>query len=199
MADGKAKLNHLQKGEIAWTGISSYMAQYLQNKITASQSRIASSQYRSQANLTMLAAQQQSLYDNEALAQQVWNEYAASRELSGQQRALMAVSGFDVSTGDQRILSDTIRKTDDVVAGLNRTAQINTFEQNRAAIMEANRLEYSARMQDVVAKYTSGWRGQLSSISAGLNSAMGSYFQNWKESQISAAKNSLNNRVVSNV
>ena len=89
----------------------------------------------------------------------------------------MGASGFtDVSAGDKRLLRDTRLKTEAAVEGLNRSAFLQQFETNRAAAMEASRLEYAAKMQDRIRKNTSGLRGFARlNINLGLDAA-GKYF-----------------------
>ena len=89
----------------------------------------------------------------------------------------MGVSGFtDVSAGDKRLLRDTRLKTEAAVEGLNRSAFLQQFETNRAAAMEASRLEYAAKMQDRIRKSTSGWKAVGRVLADTTLDAAGMYF-----------------------
>lgn len=158
-------------------GIADTTNEFLNMYLTRQTAAAKADAYRSQARLVQQAAVQKNKYLNEELGQQVWNLYDQSRALEGQQITAMGASGFtDVSAGDKRLLHDTRLKTEAAVEGLNRTAFLQQFETNRAAAMEASRLEYAAKMQDRIRKNASGWRGLTRvGINLGL-SAAGAYF-----------------------
>ena len=123
------------------------------------------------------AAVQKNKYLNEEIGQQVWNIYDQSRALEGKQITAMGASGFtDVSAGDKRLLRDTRLKTEAAVEGLNRSAFLQQFETNRAAAMEASRLEYAAKMQDRIRKSTSGWKAVGRVLADTTLDAAGMYF-----------------------
>lgn len=149
------------------------LGMYVENQTA----KAKASAYRSQARLVQQAAVQKNKYLNEEVGQQVWNLYDQSRALEGQQITAMGASGFtDVSAGDKRLLRDTRLKTEAAVEGLNRSAFLQQFETNRAAAMEASRLEYAAKMQDRIRKNTSGLRGFVRlNINLGLDAA-GKYY-----------------------
>lgn len=153
--------------------INEGLSMYLENQTA----KAKASAYRSQARLVQQAAVQKNKYLNEEVGQQVWNLYDQSRALEGQQITAMGASGFtDVSAGDKRLLRDTRLKTEAAVEGLNRSAYLQQFETNRAAAMEASRLEYAAKMQDRIRKNTSGLRGFARlNINLGLDAA-GKYY-----------------------
>ena len=168
--------NAIPWGAVAQIGaslISNTASVYMENKIA----KAKASAYRSQARLVQQAAIQKNKYLNEEIGQQVWNIYDQSRALEGQQITAMGASGFtDVSAGDKRLLRDTRLKTEAAVEGLNRSAFLQQFETNRAAAMEASRLEYAAKMQDRIRKSTSGWKAVGRVLADTTLDAAGMYF-----------------------
>ena len=163
-------------GAVAQIGaslISNTASVYMENQVA----KAKASAYRSQARMVQQAAVQKNKYLNEEVGQQVWNLYDVRRALEGQQITAMGVSGFtDVSAGDKRLLRDTRLKTDAAVEGLNRSAYLQQFETNRAAAMEASRLEYAAKMQDRIRKSTSGWKAVGRVLADTTLDAAGMYF-----------------------
>ena len=159
--------------QIAASLISNTASMYMENQVA----KAKASAYRSQARMVQQAAVQKNKYLNEEIGQQVWNIYDQSRALEGQQITAMGVSGFtDVSAGDKRLLRDTRLKTEAAVEGLNRSAFLQQFETNRAAAMEASRLEYVAKMQDRIRKSTSGWKAVGRVLADTTLDAAGMYF-----------------------
>ena len=163
-------------GAVAQIGaslISNTASVYMENNVA----KAKASAYRSQARMVQQAAVQKNKYLNEEVGQQVWNLYDVRRALEGQQITAMGASGFtDVSAGDKRLLRDTRLKTDAAVEGLNRSAYLQQFETNRAAAMEASRLEYAAKMQDRIRKSTSGWKAVGRVLADTTLDAAGMYF-----------------------
>ena len=163
-------------GAVAQIGaslISNTASVYMENQVA----KAKASAYRSQARMVQQAAVQKNKYLNEEVGQQVWNLYDVRRALEGQQITAMGASGFtDVSAGDKRLLRDTRLKTDAAVEGLNRSAYLQQFETNRAAAMEASRLEYAAKMQDRIRKSTSGWKAVGRVLADTTLDAAGMYF-----------------------
>lgn len=177
-ATTKAASGGISWGSVAQIGaslISNTASVYMENQVA----KAKASAYRSQARLVQQAAVQKNKYLNEEIGQQVWNIYDQSRALEGQQVAAMGASGFtDVSAGDKRLLRDTRLKTEAAVEGLNRSAYLQQFETNRAAAMEASRLEYAAKMQDRIRKSTSGWKAVGRVLVDTTLDAAGMYFGN---------------------
>ena len=163
-------------GSVAQIGaslISNTASVYMENQVA----KAKASAYRSQARMVQQAAVQKNKYLNEEVGQQVWNLYDVRRALEGQQITAMGASGFtDVSAGDKRLLRDTRLKTEATVEGLNRSAFLQQFETNRAAAMEASRLEYAAKMQDRIRKNTSGWKAVGRVLADTTLDAAGMYF-----------------------
>ena len=159
--------------QIAASLISNTASVYMENQVA----KAKASAYRSQARIVQQAAVQKNKYLNEEVGQQIWNIYDQSRALEGQQITAMGASGFtDVSAGDKRLLRDTRLKTEAAVEGLNRSAFLQQFETNRAAAMEASRLEYAAKMQDRIRKSTSGWKAVGRVLADTTLDAAGMYF-----------------------
>lgn len=148
------------------------------NRATARAAKTHAYSLRADARLILMQANTQNMYANEQLANAVWGRFDQENKMLGYQRAVRAASGFDVSTGDQRLTADTIRQTDAVVSGMNRSAYLQAFENEGAAMLEANRLEYAAESADITAKYSSGWRGFANSASQSLLSGLGAYYFN---------------------
>lgn len=177
-AAAKAASGGISWGSVAQIGaslIGNTASVYMENQVA----KAKVSAYRSQARLVQQAAVQKNKYLNEEIGQQVWNIYDQSRALEGQQITAMGASGFtDVSAGDKRLLRDTRLKTEAAVEGLNRSAYLQQFETNRAAAMEASRLEYAAKMQDRIRKSTSGWKAVGRVLADTTLDAAGMYFGN---------------------
>lgn len=158
--------------------------QYLSNRINKKLYRTAAKTAEINAKLTEANYNRRSAYRNEELGQQVWNIAEQAQELAGTQRAAMAYSGFDVSTGDQRILTDTLRRNLERQEGLNRTYYLQQFEddlQTRSDILQYNFEAYANRQ---MAKNYSGIRGFAKIVDAGgrafVNSASSNMFSNPK-------------------
>lgn len=164
---------YMQVGKAAYdttyAGIST-LGQYSVNRKLA---RMNAATYRSQARMALLAANRQDSYINEEYAQQLWNVSDAASYLRGIQRASMGTTGFDVSTGDQRLLSDTERRANQQAAGINRTAYLQSFENQMQARLEANRLEYAARSQELIAKQHSPFKAFVAANFAALGAFAG--------------------------
>lgn len=153
----------------------SFISNLTSNYVNAKTAGMLADSYRTQARLAILQANQQNAYLNEQGAQQVWNLYDQQREMLGTQTVAMGASGFDVSSGDQRLLQDTKNKIETAASGINRSMFLQAFETTRAARMEASRLNYAAQSQELIRKQYSGLSSILNTgTSAGLN-ALGAY------------------------
>lgn len=126
-------------------------------------SRASAEAYRSQARMAIYQASQKNAYLNEELAGNVWQQYEQARIFMGAQNAAIGASGFaDVSTGDKRLIADTIRKRDAAVDTMNRTAYLQAFETTRAAKMQEVYYNAMAKQQDIMSRFYShnqaaGW------------------------------------------
>lgn len=148
----------------------STIGQYSVNRTLASMN---ANTYRTQARLALLNADKQSAYINEQAAHQVWNTYDTASRLRGSQVAAMGASGFDVSSGDRRLLQDTENRANAQAAGINRTAYLQSFETQLQAAMEASRLEYAAKAQDAIRKQSSSGKAFLGATFAALGAFAG--------------------------
>lgn len=158
--------------------------QYLSNRMNKKMYRAAAKTAEMKAKMADANLARRSAYRNEELGQQVWNISEQAQELMGAQRSAMAGSGFDVSTGDQRILSDTLRRNIEDQKGVNRTYYLQQFEddlQTRGDILQYNFEAYANRQ---MVKNYSGIRGLFKIIDAGgrafVNSANSNMFSNPK-------------------
>ena len=158
----------------------STIGQFSVNRQIASMLR---NSYRSQARLTLLAAERQNAYLNQATAQANWNIASASRLFSGTQASARAAQGWiDTTSLDYNSQErDTARRSDKAIWGNNVTTYNQAFENERAARMEANRLEYAAKYQDYVRKQNSPLKGFISANFAALG-ALGSHAGNLSQS-----------------
>ena len=141
--------------------------QYMSNRINKKLLRTAAKTAEFKAKMADANLSRRSAYRNEELGQQVWNISEQAQELIGSQRSAMAGSGFDVSTGDQRILSDTLRRNLEDQKGMNRTYYLQQFEddlQTRSDILQYNFEAWANRQQ---VKWYSGIHGLFKIIDAG--------------------------------
>lgn len=151
---------------------------YGRNKSMKAQYNSAQKTAEINAKLTEANFYRRTQYRNEELGQQVWNIAQQGQELMGVQRASMAASGFDVSTGDQRILTDTLTRNLAKQSGVNRTYYLQQFEdelQTNNDIMQYNFEAYSNRM---MAKQYSGPSSVLKIGLAAGTAALGAYSPN---------------------
>lgn len=169
------ELSFATKGGLFAGGIS-FISNLASNYVNAKTASMLADTYRSQARLTMIQAEQQNAYLNEAAAQEVWNIGQDRDALIGSQYAAMGASGFDVSTGDQRLVQDTRNKADAAISGINRSMYLQAFENTKQAMLEANRLEYAAKSQELIRKQNSGLNSVISALSSGSLSALGAYY-----------------------
>lgn len=158
--------------------------QWLTNRISKKQYRAAAKTAEMKAKMEYANFQRRSSYRNEELGQQVWNMSQQAEELMGTQRTAMGASGFDVSLGDQRILTDTLRRDLERQSGVNRTYYLQQFED--ATQVESDMLQYNfeAWANRQMVKNYSGIRGLFKIVDAGgrafVNSASSSLFSNPK-------------------
>lgn len=131
--------------------------------------------FRTQSRLRLYEAEQEAAYDNLALGKSVWEHADYKKEFGGEQMAAWANSGFtDFSSGDERLTTDTKRKIDRSIETLNRNAQIRHFERNKAARMEAFRLQFAAKAAEKRAKRGLIW-DSLSAITGSTMTGLGAY------------------------
>lgn len=173
-------------------GVMSGLSAYSSNKLAKSSARMAESQAKANADLEYANLRRRTQYRNEELGQNVWNLARQGQELIGKQSAAMAASGFDVSTGDQRILEDTLQRNLEDISGLNRTAYLQQFEdeiQTENNILQYNFEAYSNRM---LAKQYSGWRGAAKVGMSSIGSALGAYQPTGKKGKVTSNTGATN-------
>lgn len=137
----------------AMNAVSSFGNAITQGDMAARMSRMQAAAYRSQARMTIMQAEQANANLNASSAQEVWNTYASGRKFIGAQKTAMAASGFsDISSGDYALMAETARQTDEQATGIATSAYLQSFENTRAARMEALRLEYAAQSAEIQGK-----------------------------------------------
>ena len=158
--------------------------QYLTNRMAKKQYRAAAKTAEMKAKMADANLTRRSAYRNEELGQQVWNMAEQAQEMMGVQRTAMGGSGFDISTGDTRILTDTLRRDLEKQEGINRTYYLQQFEddlQTRSDILQYNFEAYANRQ---MVKQYSGIHGLAKIVDAGgrafVNSASSNLFSNPK-------------------
>lgn len=148
--------------------------QYMSNRINKAQYRAAAKTAEIKAKMADANLGRRSGYRNEELGQAVWNMADNAKSMMGAQRTAMGASGFDISTGDQRILADTLRRDLAKQSGANRTAYLQQFEddlQTRSDILQYN---FEAWANRKMAKQYSGFAGYVKIVSAGIRAFVGS-------------------------
>ena len=159
-------------------GVLGGLSAFGNNKAMKAQYKSAQKTAEINAKLTEANFYRRTFYRNEELGQQVWNIAQQGQELMGVQRASMAASGFDISTGDQRILTDTLSRNLAKQSGVNRTYYLQQFEdelQTRNDILQYNFEAYSNRM---MAKQYSGPHSAFKIGISAATSALGAYSPN---------------------
>lgn len=158
--------------------------QWLTNRISKTQYRAAAKTAEMKAKMEYANFKRRSAYRNEELGHQVWNMSQQAQELMGTQRTAMGASGFDVSLGDQRILTDTLRRDLERQSGVNRTYYLQQFEDSMQVESDMLQYNFEAWANRQMVKNYSGIRGLAKIIDAGgrafVNSASSSLFSNPK-------------------
>lgn len=145
--------------------VTSTMGSYRVNNILAG---MQAETYRTQARLRLMEAEREDAYINETFAHEVWNVGDRAISARASSNAFKGASGFDISAGDireQRALEYAANRE---AAGINRTAYLQSFENQMQARLEATRLEYAAKSQDAIKKFNSKSRGIAAGFFAGL-------------------------------
>lgn len=167
-------------------GVLGGISAFGSNKAMKAQYKSAQKTAELNAKLTQLNFERRSAYRNEELGQQVWNLRDQAKQLIGTQNAAMGASGFDVSTGDTRILTDTLNRSLAAESGLNRTYYLQQFEdelQTKNDILQYNFEAYSARAMQ---KQYSGLAGAFKVAVAAGTQALGAYQPSGKSGGISS-------------
>ena len=167
-------------------GVLSGIGAYGANKIAKANAKMAASQAETNAKLAEADFKRRAGYRNEELAQQVWNIRENAMQLIGAQSASMASSGFDVSTGDQRILTDTLARSLQKESGLNRTYYLQQFEDELQTQNDILQYNFDAYSQRQIAKQYSGKLGAArAGMAAGIG-ALGAYQPSGNKSGINS-------------
>lgn len=156
---------------------SAMNSQWLSNKANKISYRSAAKTAEFKSKMAEANFTRRSAYRNEELGQAVWNIAQQGQELMGAQRASMAASGFDTSTGDQRILADTYRRNLEKISGINRTAYLQQFEDEIQTNSDILQYNYEAYANRQMAKQYSGWKGAAKVYMSGLNAAIDTAYQ----------------------
>jgi len=159
-------------------GVLGGISTFGSNKFSKASYKAARKTAKMNAELTRADYERRSIYRSEELGQQRRNISQQGQELIGVQRASMAASGFATSTGDQRILVDTLNRNLAKQSGLNRTYYLQQFEdelQTHNDILQYNFEAWSNRQME---KQYSGARNAFKiGLSAGT-AALGAYSPN---------------------
>ena len=161
------------------SGALGMMGDLTQSKFSARALRAQANAYEAQMPLNYEAYRTNAEYMSErnfAAVSRIISDYAS---FEGEQKAAMGASGFDVSTGDQRIIKDTRQKMENEVYLQNRSTYLESFELWRSTEMENARLKAAADMARSQAKYVKKM-GKINLISGAINTlanvwSLGSY------------------------
>ena len=163
------------------TGVLTGVSSLLNSSAMRKTLRLAAETNRTQARMALERANIMRSYANEELGQQTWNLQEQSEIFRGAQNAAIGGSGFnDVTTGDQVLMKDTIRRTGSAMEGLNRSAYLNSFETDKAALMESAYYNAQANIADrtrqiLYNKKTSWMRAWWQGSAAGSNAFLDSF------------------------
>lgn len=118
----------------------------------------SSSAFKTQMMIGLQKQKTEALYKNDALRAAAKATSIAGDQFEGTQKAVLASSGFDISTGDNRMFADTQRKTAAEIRGMNEQTTRETFEAERKAMMDAIYYKAQSKMSKIGA-YTSLFGG----------------------------------------
>lgn len=150
--------------------IQSGFADYYQNKYAAAAAL-------NNAELTTVAAQQENKYLMAAALSRQKQLDSQTRQLTAAQKAAVAASGFDISAGEERLIDDTKDKAEQEKRLLLQNALNRSFENTRAAKLNAVDRELQAKLNRQAGKYAriGGFiNAGFSALAAGT-SLMGNY------------------------
>lgn len=156
---------------------TTFASSMLQNAQTRAYNRALADTYRTQARLSLLNAATENMYANEELGYNIWDIKEQGEMFEGTQMANLAASGFSMSTGDKRLITETERGTQEMMDSANRQAYLESYERYRKAYLDDIQYKAQAKIADINRKYASGWRGLATSFTNASLSALGSYFQ----------------------
>ena len=110
--------------------------------------------FKAQSRWSLLKQKQEALYKNDALRAASKSISIEADQFEGMQKAAISASNFGFSTGENRLFSDTQRKGAAEIRSLNEQTTRETFEAERAALMDSIYYKAQARMAKIGA-YTS--------------------------------------------
>lgn len=135
------------------SGAMGVMGNYIKSRYDAKALKAQAAAYEAQIPSNYAAYREQIEYMGEQNLYNV-NEIRQQYDaLFGEQVAQLGASGFDVSSGDERILADTESKKKDAIYLQNRSAYLQSFELWKDTMMENSRLEAAAKSSRAEAKY----------------------------------------------
>lgn len=158
-------------------GVTSFIGSMLQNIQSSASNKALESAYYTQSRLGLMSAATQNRYKNIELGDTVSEIVKQYGLLSGTQKASIAASNFDMSTGDKRILAQNERDKQATLKAINDNAHYETEEMFKQAYLDYIDNQAKAKIAGINAKYASGWRGLTSAFSNAALSALGGYFQ----------------------
>lgn len=161
------------------SGALGMMGDFVQSRYSARALRAQANAYEAQMPLNYESYRTNAGYTAEknfASISRIISDYSS---FEGEQKAAMAASGFDISTGDQRIIKDTRQKMANEVYLQNRSTYLESFELWRSTEIENARLKAAAEAARSQAKYVKKM-GKVNLIAGAINTAanvwaLGSY------------------------
>ena len=129
-----------------------------------------SQQIAAETNIQLAAAnaRRRAFSRGEELGQQIWNIRTNANRLAGQQVAAMGASGFDVSSGDKRLIYDTYSKALAKEEGLNRSYMLQAFEDEMQTANDIAHYNMQAIMARTARKQYTGFRGATNIVTSAL-------------------------------
>ena len=159
-------------------GVLGGISTFGSNKFSKASYKAARKTAEMNAKFAQANYERRSNYRNEELGQQIWNIARQGQELIGVQRTSMAASGFATSTGDQRILADTLIRNAAKQSGLNRTYYLQQFEDELQTHNDIMQYNFEAWFNRQMEKQYSGARGALKIGFSAATAALGAYSPN---------------------
>lgn len=110
--------------------------------------------FKAQSRWSLLKQKQEALYKNDALRAAAKATSIETDKFEGMQKAAVSASNFGFSTGENRLFADTQRKGKAEIRSLNEQTTRETFEAERAALIDSIYYDAQARISKIGA-YTS--------------------------------------------
>lgn len=151
----------------------------------ASQAKIAEKMAKAGALFEKYALARRAGYRNQEMAQQNWNSTDRANAFIGRQVAATGGSGFDVSTGDQRMFFDTGYRNVQAVSGNNITEQLEFFEDELNTINNILQYNFQAQVARQQRKQHTGIASFGKALFAGVGTALGKYMPSGPKDKVS--------------